>query len=85
MPPRATSRSASSATRSTRGRSSSSCGSVIGAFKISGAIRILYITTTGGRLFDGMSPKSPFIIVGVVNLLLMAGGMWLRAREAKEG
>jgi len=60
-------------------------GSVIGAFNISGAIGILFITTTGGRLFDGMSPKAPFIIVGVVNLLVMAGGMWLRAREAKDG
>jgi MFS family permease len=59
-------------------------GSVIGAFNISGAIGILFITTTGGRLFDGMSPKAPFIIVGAVNLLVMAGGMWLRAREKKE-
>lgn len=58
-------------------------GSVIGAFNISGAIGILFITTTGGRLFDGMSPKAPFIIVGAVNLIVMLGGMWLRAREVK--
>ena len=61
------------------------CGSVIGAFNISGAIGILFITTTGGRLFDGMSPKAPFIIVGAVNLLVMLGGLWLRAREVKDG
>ncbi|RXK84770.1 hypothetical protein EST62_08715 [Chlorobaculum sp. 24CR] len=43
---------------------------------------ILFIA--GGRLFDGMSPKAPFIIVGAVNLLVMLGGMWLRAR-VREG
>ncbi|NTW54031.1 MAG: MFS transporter [Chlorobaculum sp.] len=59
-------------------------GSVIGAFNISGAIGILFITTTGGRLFDGMSPKAPFLIVGAVNLIVMLGGLWLRAREGKE-
>jgi hypothetical protein len=32
-----------------------------------------------------MSPKAPFIIVGAVNLLVMPGGLWLRAREGKTG
>ena len=32
-----------------------------------------------------MSPKAPFIIVGAVNLIVMLGGLWLRAREAKDG
>ena len=27
-----------------------------------------------------MSPKAPFIIVGAVNLIVMLGGLWLRAR-----
>jgi len=46
-------------------------GSVLGAFNISGAIGILIIASTGGRLFDGMSPKAPFVIVGIINALLV--------------
>ena len=32
-----------------------------------------------------MSPKAPFIIVGAVNLIVMLGGIWLRARERVGG
>ncbi|MBM3162645.1 MAG: MFS transporter [Chlorobi bacterium] len=53
-------------------------GSVIGMFNISGAIGILIITTAGGRLFDGMSPKAPFIVVGTINLLVMLAGIFVR-------
>jgi len=60
-------------------------GSVIGAFNISGAFGILLITVAGGRLFDGMSPKAPFLIVGVINLFVMAAGIFLRTRELKKG
>lgn len=59
-------------------------GAVIGAFNISGAIGILLITTAGGRLFDGMSPKAPFLIVGVINLLVMGAGVFVRMRELKK-
>lgn len=58
-------------------------GSVIGAFNISGAVGILVITMAGGRLFDGLSPKAPFLIVGVINLLVMALGIFVRIREQK--
>ena len=44
-------------------------GSVIGMFNISGAVGILIITTLGGRLFDSMSPKAPFMVVGAINRL----------------
>ncbi|NTU92215.1 MAG: MFS transporter, partial [Chlorobiaceae bacterium] len=60
-------------------------GSVMGAFNISGAIGILLITMAGGRLFDGMSPKAPFLIVGVINLFVMAMGAFVRMRELKRG
>ena len=56
-------------------------GSVMGAFNISGAIGILLITSAGGRMFDGMSPKAPFLIVGVANLIVMLGGVWLKLKE----
>jgi MFS family permease len=55
-------------------------GSVIGAFNVSGAIGILLITTAGGRLFDHVDPRSPFIVVGVVNLLLLAGSVYVRIK-----
>ncbi len=58
-------------------------GSVIGAFNISGAIGILLITLAGGRLFDGMSPKAPFLIVGAINLVVMTGGLFVRSRERR--
>ncbi|NTU59173.1 MAG: MFS transporter [Chlorobiaceae bacterium] len=56
-------------------------GAVIGAFNISGAIGILLITMVGGRLFDGMSPKAPFLIVGVINLFVMVAGIFVRRQE----
>ena len=60
-------------------------GSVMGAFNISGAIGILLITMAGGRMFDGMSPKAPFLIVGAINLLVMGGGVMLKLKEGKKG
>ncbi len=60
-------------------------GSVMGAFNISGAVGILLITMAGGRLFDGMSPKAPFLIVGAINLAVMAAGVLLKLKEEKKG
>ncbi|MBC8524168.1 MAG: MFS transporter, partial [Chlorobium phaeobacteroides] len=53
-------------------------GSVLGAFNISGAIGILIIAATGGRLFDSMSPKAPFVIVGTINALLVFYSLYVR-------
>jgi len=55
-------------------------GSVIGIFNISGAIGILVITTIGGRLFDSMSPKAPFIVVGAINALVMLAAVYVRIK-----
>ena len=55
-------------------------GSVIGMFNISGAIGILVITSIGGRLFDSMSPKAPFMVVGAINALVMLGGLYVRLK-----
>jgi MFS family permease len=60
-------------------------GSVIGMFNISGAIGILVITTIGGRLFDSMSPKAPFIVVGVINALVMLAAMYVRLKAPGRG
>ena len=53
-------------------------GSVIGMFNISGAIGILIITTAGGRMFDALSPKAPFLVVGTINCLVMLAGIFVR-------
>ena len=55
-------------------------GSVIGMFNISGAIGILVITLIGGRLFDSMSPKAPFMVVGAINALVMFGALYVRLK-----
>jgi len=60
-------------------------GSIIGMFNISGAIGILVITTIGGRLFDSMSPKAPFIVVGVINALVMLAAVYVRVKAPGRG
>ena len=49
-------------------------------FNISGAVGILVITTLGGRLFDSMSPKAPFMVVGAINALVMLAGIVVRLK-----
>jgi len=56
-------------------------GSVIGMFNISGAVGILIITSIGGRLFDSMNPKAPFIVVGAINALVMLAGIYVRIKS----
>jgi len=53
-------------------------GSVLGAFNISGAIGILIVTTSGGRLFDAIDPRAPFVVVGTINLLLLVASLLVR-------
>jgi MFS family permease len=55
-------------------------GSIMGAFNVSGAIGILLITVTGGRLFDQVDPRAPFVIVGAINVLLMIACALVRLR-----
>ena len=57
-------------------------GSVLGAFNVSGAIGILLITWSGGWLFDAIDPRAPFVVVGVVNVLLFAASLYVRLRAA---
>lgn len=57
-------------------------GSVLGAFNISGAIGILLITAIGGRLFDAIDPRAPFVVVGTINVLLFFASLYVRLRAA---
>ena len=53
-------------------------GSVLAAFNISGALGILLIIFIGGRLFDQIDPRAPFVLVGCINFLLIFASLWVR-------
>lgn len=57
-------------------------GSVLGAFNISGAFGILIITAVGGRLFDAVDPRAPFVVVGSINMLLFFASLYVRLKAA---
>ena len=47
-------------------------GSLLGAFNIVGSLGIVFFIQIGGILFDVMGPASPFVFVGLANLIVMA-------------
>jgi len=55
-------------------------GSVIGAFNVSGAIGILVVTSIGGRLFDFVDPRAPFMVVGAINVFLFLASVYVRVK-----
>jgi MFS family permease len=59
-------------------------GSVLGAFNVAGAIGILLITPIGGYLFDRVDPRAPFIVVGVINVILVFASVYVRVRHTPE-
>lgn len=59
-------------------------GEVLGAFNVAGAIGILLIVLAGGPLFDLVDPRAPFVVVGIINLLLFAASVWVRLRSGAE-
>lgn len=56
-------------------------GSVVGTFSVCGAAGILFVTSVGGRLYDGIGPEAPFILIGVLNGLLALFAIWLWRRQ----
>jgi MFS family permease len=56
-------------------------GAVLGAFNVAGAIGILLITPIGGYLFDQLDPRAPFVVVGVINVLLVFASIYVRVRH----
>jgi MFS family permease len=56
-------------------------GSILGAFNVAGAIGILLMTAIGGRLFDQIDPRAPFVVIGVVNILLVLASIYVRIRH----
>ncbi|EGV20216.1 MFS transporter [Thiocapsa marina] len=59
-------------------------GSVLGAFNVAGAIGILLITPVGGYLFDRIDPRAPFIVVGVINVILVFASIYVRIRHSPQ-
>lgn len=56
-------------------------GSVLAAFNISGALGILLIVFIGGRLFDQVDPRAPFVLVGTINFLLIFASILVRIKS----
>lgn len=59
-------------------------GVVLGAFNFSGAVGILLIVLAGGPLFDHLDPRAPFVLVGIVNVVLFFASVAVRLRTGAE-
>ncbi|TKB46052.1 MFS transporter [Thalassotalea mangrovi] len=57
-------------------------GAVIGFFGVAGAIGILVATAGGGYLFANISPSTPFVLFGVLNLIVCLWSLALNRRQA---
>jgi len=55
-------------------------GAVIGLFNFCGSVGTLTIVFVGGFLFDAWMPGAPFVMVGIINLIVMAGAIMVRRR-----
>ncbi|MBL8201163.1 MAG: MFS transporter [Chromatiales bacterium] len=53
-------------------------GSVIGAFSVAGALGILITSGIGGTIFDSIDPRAPFMLLGVMNLAVLAAAVLVR-------
>jgi len=61
-------------------------GAVVGTFSVFGAAGILFVTSVGGRMYDGIGPAAPFVMIGLLNGVLGLWGWWLyrRTRSVSE-
>lgn len=56
-------------------------GAVVGAFSVFGAMGILVMSGTGGALFDAVDPRAPFVVLGIMNLVVMASAIYVRVKS----
>ncbi len=55
-------------------------GAVVGMFNLCGSIGTLTIAFVGGFVFDAWMPGAPFVMVGMINLLVMTAAIAVRRR-----
>ncbi|CAA0081280.1 Uncharacterised protein [Zhongshania aliphaticivorans] len=55
-------------------------GAVIGFFGVAGAVGILVGTAGGGWLFAAFSPSAPFVLFGVLNMLVFISSLIIRSK-----
>jgi len=55
--------------------------SVVAMFNLCGAIGILITSKGGGWLFDHVGPASPFVMIGMLNLLVLIAAILVRSRS----
>lgn len=60
-------------------------GSVIGVFGLAGALGILVTSGIGGRIFDTIDPRAPFVLLGLMNLGVLVAALVVRLREPRPG
>lgn len=53
-------------------------GSVLGAFSLAGALGILITSGVGGQIFDSIDPRAPFMLLGLMNLVVFGAALWVR-------
>ncbi len=53
-------------------------GAVVGLFNLCGSIGTLTIVFIGGFVYDAWMPGGPFVMVGIINLLVMTGAILVR-------
>jgi MFS family permease len=56
-------------------------GAAIGIFGFCGSIGVLFINFVGGFLFDRISYQAPFMFIGLINIVILAGAFFVLARE----
>lgn len=60
-------------------------GAVLGSFALCGAMGILVATSLGGRVFDWFAPGAPFLQMGIINALVLAFALYVRATRKSRG
>jgi len=60
-------------------------GAAIGVFGFCGSLGVLTINVIGGYLFDKLSAQSPFVVIGIVDLTILAWAsrVWWREHAAR--
>jgi MFS family permease len=55
-------------------------GAAVGIFGLCGSIGVLSINLAGGYLFDAISPRAPFILIGCIDALILGCALIARRR-----